>query len=182
MKPLLTIMTLFLVGMNSAISQSVDREIFPEQVSIEHNQAVKSFSGDFVTMSASTRSENEKPPEVSVQTAIVTQFGMENMVLLNQTGELNYANITTNGNFNYVDWSQLGTRNWVSLELIGDQNRITGEQRGDYNQLILNYEGDRAEQSLVQEGNYQFLEFNGVGVPMSVTQTGDGATLIIDNR
>ncbi len=181
MKTLLTIVVLIFLA-SSALSQSVDREIFPEQVSIEHNQAVKSFSGDYVTMSASSLSENEKPPEVSVQTAIVTQIGMENMVLLSQTGDLNYANISTVGDNNRVDWSQVGMRNWVSLELIGDQNRITGEQRGDFNQLRLNYEGDGLEQSFLQDGDYQILEFNGVGIPMTVTQRGDGATVIIENH
>ncbi len=182
MKTLLTIVILIFLGTSTSFSQSVDREIFPEQVSIDHNQAVKSFSGDYVTMSASSLSENDEPPEVTVQTAIVNQFGMENMVLLNQTGELNYANITTEGSFNHVDWSQIGLRNWVSVELTGNQNRITGEQRGDFNQLRLNYEGDGLDQSFLQDGNYQTLEFNGVGTPMTVTQTGDGATVIIENH
>lgn len=175
-------MTLFLVGMNYAFSQSVDREIFPEQVSIEHNQAVKSFSGDYVTMSVSTRSEDHKPPEVSVQTAIVTQIGMENMVMLNQTGELNYADIITRGNLNEVEWLQDGRRNWVSIELIGNQNTIIGEQRGNYNELRLNYEGDGLDKSFLQDGNHQLLEFSGTPIPMTVTQRGDGATVIIENR
>lgn len=182
MKPLLTIVILILVGMSPAVSQSVDREIFPEQVSIDHNQAVKSFSGDYVTMSVSTRSEDHKPPEVTVQTAIVTQIGMENMVMLNQTGELNYANVTTRGNFNEVEWIQDGRRNWVSVKLIGDNNNIIGEQRGDFNELRVNYEGDGLDKSFLQDGNHQFLEFSGRPIPMTVTQRGDGATVIIENR
>jgi len=182
MKTLLTIVVLIFLAANTSFSQSVDREIFPEQVSIDHNQAVKSFSGDYVTMSASSLTDKEKPPEVSVQTAIVRQIGMENMVMLNQAGELNYANISTEGHFNHVDWSQIGIRNWVSVKLTGDHNRVIGEQRGDFNQLRLNYEGDGLDQSFLQNGNYQTLEFNGVGIPMSVTQTGDGATVIIENH
>ena len=182
MKPLLTIVLLLLVGMSSAFSQNVDREIFPEQVSIDHNQAVKSFSGDFVTMGVSTRSEDHKPPEVSVQTAIVTQIGMENMVLLNQTGELNYANITTDGNFNTVDWRQIGMRNWVSIVLDGNSFEIDGVQDGNFNEIRLNYEGDGVKQTFLQEGDHQLLEFSGTPIPMTVTQMGDGATVIIENH
>ena len=182
MKTLLTIVILIFLGTSASFSQSVDREIFPEQVSIEHNQAVKSFSGDFVTMSASTLSENNEPPEVSVQTAIVNQFGMENMVLLNQSGELNYASITTEGNFNEVDWSQIGMRNWVSIKLDGSNYDVTGKQNGNYNELRLDYEGAGVEQSFLQDGNHLFLEFSGVPIPMTVTQNGDGATVIIENH
>jgi len=116
----------------------------------------------------------------------VTQIGMENMVTLNQTGELNYADITTDGNFNTVEWIQDGKRNWVSIELIGNQNTIIGEQRGNYNELRLNYEGDGLDKSFpknfLQEGNHQLLEFTGRPIPMTVTQRGDGATVIIENR
>ena len=182
MKPLLTIVLLLLLGMNSAFSQSVDREIFPEQVSIDHNQAVKSFSGDFVTMSASTLSENNVPPEVSVQTAIVNQIGMENMVLLNQSGELNYASITTAGNSNQVDWSQLGMRNWVSIKLDGSNYDIEGIQKGDFNELRLDYEGAGVKQSFLQDGNHLLLQYSGVPTPMEVTQRGDRAAIIIENR
>lgn len=182
MKSLLTIVLLLIVGMSSAFSQNVDREIFPEQVSIEHNQAVKSFSGDYVTMSVSTRSEDHKPPEVSVQTAIVTQIGMENMVTLNQTGELNYADITTDGNFNTVEWLQDGRRNWVSIVLDGSSYEIDGLQDGNYNEVRMNYQGDGFKQTILQEGNHQFLEFTGRPIPMTVTQRGDGATVIIENR
>lgn len=171
-----------MLGMSAAISQSVDREIFPEQVSIDHNQAVKSFSGDFVTMSASTLSENNEPPEVSVQTAIVNQFGMENMVLLKQSGELNYANITTRGDLNEVEWIQDGMRNWVSIKLDGTNYDVTGKQDGNYNELRLDYEGAGVEQSFLQDGNRLFLEFSGVPTPMTVTQRGDGAAIIIKNQ
>jgi hypothetical protein len=182
MKPLLTIVLLLLVGMNSAISQSVDREIFPEQVSIDHNQAVKSFSGDFVTMKSSELSETREFPEVTVQTAIVNQIGMANMVLLTQSGQLNYAIISTIGDHNHVDWSQIGIHNRVSVNLTGNHNRVDGLQDGHNNQLILEYEGDGLDQSFLQHGSDQFLEFIGVGIPMTVTQRGDGAMLIIENR
>jgi len=182
MKTLLTIVILILVGMSPAISQSVDREIFPEQVSIDHNQAVKSFSGDFVIMESAAETDSRELPEVTVQTAIVTQIGMENLVNLSQSGELNYANISTIGDNNHVDWSQVGMRNWVSVNLNGNFNRVDGVQSGNYNQLRLEYEGDGLDQSFLQDGDHQFLEFIGVGIPMTVTQRGDGATLIIENR
>lgn len=182
MKKTPAILLLLLSGALSAFSQNVDREIFPEQVSITHNQAVKSFSGDFVTMTSSVLSESRDFPEVVAQTAIVNQIGMANLVLLSQQGALNYARISTVGHHNHVDWNQIGNHNQMSVRLVGNHNGIIGLQEGNSNQLMLAYEGDGLDQDFIQLGNNQFLEFFGIGIPVTVIQRGDGATLTIENR
>ncbi len=182
MKTLIAIIVFVLTGAVGAYAQNVDREVFPEQVSIEHNQAVKSFSRDFVITLPIFTPEIRDLPDVDRQTAMITQTGADNTVTLEQTGALNFANIATIGNNNTVDWSQIGMRNWVKVELIGDDNTIDGDQFGRGNQLNLNYTGDGLNQSFLQVGNSHYLEFNGVGIPMSVTQRGNGAAIIIENR
>jgi len=182
MKTLIAIISFVLVGSIGAYSQNADREVFPEQVSIEHNQAVRSFSSDFVITLPALTPVIRDLPAVDRQTARITQTGDMNTVTLTQTGLQNYAEITTIGNGNMVGWNQNGRSNWVKLDLIGDDNSFTGNQRGNENQLNLNYTGSGINQSFNQIGSSHYLEFSGVGIPMSVTQRGNGTAIIIENR
>lgn len=182
MKTLIIAILTVLLGSLGAHAQNVDREVFPEQVSIEHNQAVKSFSRDFVITLPAASPADRDLPAIDRQTAMVTQRGDMNTLNLIQSGTQNYAEIATIGNRNTVDWSQFGKGNWVKLNLIGDDNNFEGNQRGIANQLNLNHTGNGVNQSFNQIGNSHYLEFNGVGIPMSVTQRGNGAAIIIENR
>ncbi len=182
MKTLAIIILAVLLGTMGVHAQNVDREVFPEQVSIEHNQAVRSFSSDFVITLPAFSPEIRELPTVDRQTAMLTQMGDMNNTALSQRGAQNYAELVTIGDRNKVGWSQVGTGNWVKLDLTGDDNNIDGTQFGSDNRLNLIHTGNGINQSYEQIGNSHFLEVSGVGIPMSVTQRGNGAALIIENR
>lgn len=182
MKTLAHIIILLLLGFANAFSQNSAREVFPEQVSIDHNEAVRGFSGDYVTMNPAAVRPGDDVAESRENTAIITMRGMENMVMLEQTGSLNRSIVSVTGANNEIKYSQDGFANTQSINIAGDQNFITGWQEGNYNHIGLNYSGSGVEQRFQQNGMNQSIEFNGVGIPISVSQSGDGARVIIENR
>ncbi|MBP3191740.1 hypothetical protein [Natronogracilivirga saccharolytica] len=182
MKTLAIISAFLLTGYTSVLSQNSEREVFPEQVSIDHNEAVRGFSGDFVTMNPTAGRTDEDLPETSQNTAIISLIGMENMVMLEQIGSMNRAALSINGDGNDAEFTQNGIGNTASVNVVGSDNFIRGWQEGNYNHIGLNYEGSGTQQQVQQLGNHQSAEFNGVGMPLTITQSGDGARVIIENR
>lgn len=170
----------------SAIAQGVDREIdvFPEQASIEHNDAVKKFSRDYVSSGIMSSSANSFINSIlqANQLAIINQIGNDNIASINQSGNNNYAMINIVGDQNEIGIDQDGNRNIAGLTFIGDQNEFSLIQRGDYNlfnrfKVTNGYQGQ-----YIQNGLGLGLEIRGTnGIPMSIEQTGQNMGILIEN-
>ncbi len=182
MKTLIFLSIFLLFGALNVHAQNSGREVYPEQISIDHNQAVKNFSGDYVSVLPLTSSDLIDTPVSIGHVANISIIGIENMVNVHQAGLGNTAGIKVDGNFNDIDLRQDGMGNRSAINLIGSQNTIEGFQQGSYNNLNVNYSGSGLNQRFHQLGNHQTIEMSGIGTPISITQTGDGATIFIENR
>ena len=163
MKTLINIlMILFLFTITDGITQEKDREVdvFPDQVSIEHNEAVQRFSRDFVTTLADRR-EGTQALDNAVnganQVAIINQFGFGNTASIFQNGFGNFA----------------------SINLIGLKNEAKIDQRGNDNESRINLIGINNEFSILQDGsNNTFnVDFLGVGLNQDVSQIGNNLSI-----
>lgn len=179
-----TIILLILLMFPVILTAQADRnrEVFPSQVSIEHNSAVKSFSQDFVTAFTIGNLQSDEVVSGANQIAIINQFGTGNTALLEQFGMSNMATISLIGNFNFTELKQVGSNNISNIHLIGDNNRMTGLQDGESNRLDILFEGSDLSREFVQIGDNHSIEITGKGIPISITQTGNGTNLIIENN
>jgi hypothetical protein len=159
-----------------------NREVFPSQVSIDHNDAVRSFSQDFVTAFTTGSLQFDEGARTANHIAIINQFGTGNTALLEQYGLSNMASINMFGNFNFASLIQDGINNVSNIHLIGDHNRITGLQIGESNRLDILFEGSGFDRRFEQIGDNHSIEMTGEGIPLSITQTGNGTNLIIENN
>ncbi|MCC5915171.1 MAG: hypothetical protein JJU46_12395 [Balneolaceae bacterium] len=186
-KQLITIIgVLCLNGLTVAQNPS---EVFIQQANVEHNEAVKQFTGDFILafsgqMSLSSFDQFDTDGNV----AFVNQFGDGNVSTLIQNGIGNMARINIMGNRNVTGLEQDGNSNRFILNLEGSDNEITGSQIGNENEFRMDFVGDGIsiqDQSFVQSGNNLTLQLfnngNGGGVPLQIEQRGNGASVIIEN-
>ena len=183
----LCIIILGVIFSSSMIFAQNPSEVFIQLANVEHNEAVIQFTGDFTTAFSgvmSLDSFDEFDTESNV--AIVNQFGDNNISTLTQTGIGNMARFNIFGNLNTTSLEQSGSGNQFILNLEGSNNLIGGVQSGDENQVRIDLTGNGfPNQSFVQNGTNLSLQFfdngTGVGVPLEIEQTGNGASVIIEN-
>lgn len=156
------ILTMLLVGLFaiSTQAQKLDREIYPKQASIEHNEAVKSFSGDFVSLFTNSSILGN-----------LQQMSMD----ANQI-----ANIRTIGDENMAALSQMGVSNIGIINILGNDNNASLEQRGDRLFSILDIRGNRNSLDMLQDGMdlQNFLQITGSDMAFDVQQTNAGLQLM----
>ena len=183
------VLTLLLFGgllSTCVFAQGVEREvdIFPEQVSIEHNDAVKKFSKDYVTAGQFSSGIGSFINSIlqADQLAIINQFGNENIASITQSGSNNYAMINIVGDQNDIGIEQDGNWNAAGLTFIGDQNEFSLIQRGFLNVFKRVQVTDGYQGQYIQNGFSLGLEVRGTnGIPMSIEQTGQNMGILIEN-
>jgi hypothetical protein len=185
MKKLLLLLIVPLAGFMEANAQTAKNpgEVFIQQATFDHNDAVKQFTGDFVTMFEMDFDAFDESGENS-NTAIVNQYGNNNTTGITQNGWGNKALVNLLGDYNTTGLEQSGSDNQFILNLEGSNNSVTGQQRGSQNSLRLDLIGTLNNQTFSQIGNNLTLELvdNGSsGVPLQIEQRGDGATVRVEN-
>ena len=185
MKKLLLLLIVALAGFMEANAQTSKNpgEVFIQQATFDHNDAVKQFTGDFVTMFEMDFDAFDESGENS-NTAIVNQYGNNNTTGITQNGWGNKALVNLLGDYNTTGLEQSGSDNQFILNLEGSNNSVTGEQRGTQNSLRLDLIGTLNNQTFSQVGNNLTLELvdngNG-GVPVQIEQRGNGASVTVEN-
>jgi hypothetical protein len=185
MKGLILLIILGLAAVFQAGAQTSQNpgEVFIQQATFDHNDAVKQFTGDFVTMFEMDFDAFDESGENS-NTAIVNQYGNNNTTGITQNGWGNKALVNLLGDYNTTGLEQSGSDNQFILNLEGSNNSVTGQQRGSQNSLRLDLIGTLNNQTFSQIGNNLTLELvdNGSsGVPLQIEQRGDGATVRVEN-
>lgn len=183
----LTIMMGLIFHTLSAQGTQNPSEVFIQQANVEHNEAVIQFTGDFTTaFSDQMGLESFGQYDSDSNVAIVNQLGDKNISTLTQNGIGNMARLNIFGNRNTTGLLQDGSGNLFILNLEGSDNLIEGSQRGIENQVRFDLTGNGfPNQTFIQNGSNLSLQFfddgTGVGVPLQIEQTGNGASVIIEN-
>jgi len=185
MKKVILILIVALAGIYEADAQTSQNpgEVFIQQASFDHNDAVKQFTGDFVTMFKMDFDAFDDSGENS-NTAIVNQYGNGNTSGITQNGWGNKALVNLLGDNNTTGLLQQGSDNQFILNLEGNDNTLTGTQQGSQNKLRMDLIGSGSNQTFTQMGNNLTIELidNGTGgVPMQIEQRGDGASVTVEN-
>ncbi|HET6528288.1 MAG TPA: hypothetical protein VFG39_06020 [Balneolaceae bacterium] len=157
----LTLFILISVSVASlSMGQKKDREVYPKQISIAHNEAVRNFSQDFVT-------------------AFLNNFSLDD---LNQaTGELGQLSvINMKGDYNFALMLQRGFNNTGIINIVGNKNEATLEQKGNGLFSILNVYGRSNQLHVVQRGQglKNGLQLSGSGINVGAFQNNNGMMLI----
>lgn len=185
MKKLILILIVALAVAFEADAQTSQNpgEVFIQQASFDHNDAVKQFTGDFVTMFEMNFDAFDDSGENS-NTAIVNQYGNGNSSGITQNGWGNKALVNLLGDNNTTGLLQQGSDNQFILNLEGNGNTLTGTQQGSQNKLRMDLIGSGTNQTFTQMGNNLTIELidNGTGgVPLQIEQRGDGASVTVEN-
>jgi hypothetical protein len=143
----------------SVIAQDSNKEVYPEQVSIEHNEAVKKFSKDYVLT---------RPGFLSVGETSPSALGLSNL-----------AEINVLGSENIITLKQLGTGLVGYMDIKGDLNEASIFQKGTNLESILQIQGNANQFDLLQEGvdlanNFEII---GSGMSFDAVQTNTGFEL-----
>ena len=182
----IVILFFFTIGATAQNAQTPS-EVFIQQANVEHNEAVALFTGDFTTAfngEMGIFSFDDFDTEINI--AIVNQFGNNNISTLIQNGIGNMAHINVLGNRNTTGLEQKGSGNQFILNLEGSDNLIEGAQIGKENQVRIDLTGNGfPNQTFSQNGTNLSIQFfdnsSGVGIPLQIEQTGNGASVIIEN-
>lgn len=185
MKVFLVCMGIIGMLVSVATAQTKGREVYPEQASIEHNSAVKSFSGDYI----SAFSENVALTNLSQRTndagnfAAVNVKGIENISLLSQQGYNIIGVIDIDGNGNRASMRQSGNDLLSILSMKGNSNQFDLTQQGSGLQNYFKIYGSNTNFEAHQTNYGMRLEqAGGGGIPLSIQQTGVPTPIIIRNN
>lgn len=181
MKLLIIILSLILLRAGNGFAQN-NSEVFPEQVSIDHNEAVQSHSRDYVLMISVPEPSRHPAYNGMGHIAAISQTGSENITKLNQTGFSHFAEIILTGDLNEIWSDQRGKYNQLYINLTGDHNRITSFQEGEQNSIWLQETASGTHWNFEQLGNHHEIEIIGSGIPMNIRQTGYGESFMVNGR
>ncbi|HEX6982044.1 MAG TPA: hypothetical protein VF181_04730 [Balneolaceae bacterium] len=183
MKTLILFILMSTAIASASMAQKTDREIYPKQVSIEHNEAVKSFSGDFVTafLSNFSLADLQQASKSSLFSSI-NMIGNENVAFLIQEGLNNAGMINILGRKNEAKLSQRGQNLFSILNLFGNYNNFEMVQQGTGLQSYLNLGGSGLNFEAFQTNSGMTLIQRGPGaIPLTIHQTGQAIPIIIRN-
>lgn len=146
-------------------SGSSKPEIYPQQVSIHHNDAVQHFSRDFRT---------------------ARTFG-QSLNLFSLMGDVNFNNLSAvglRGNENTAVLSQVGSGNVGIISVIGSNNDTSLSQNGNNLYALLGIDGSGNTLDFSQTGSYNGAAFllNGNGMDYKASQTDAGMQLMRGGR
>lgn len=186
MKSLLLLLLLALAGFYHSVAQTSQNpgEVFIQQASFDHNDAVKQFTGDFTTMFDMDFDAFSGFDEES-NSAVVNMYGNDNRSSVGQSGWGNMAFVNILGDRNTTGLTQSGSGNQYILNLEGNDNSVTGDQVGSDNRLRMDLIGTVNNQTFTQTGNnltLQLIDNGNGGIPMQIEQQGNGASVTIENH
>ncbi|MFP8488070.1 curlin repeat-containing protein [Gracilimonas sp. Q87] len=187
MKKFLTILLFTVLITGTVVAQGVERDvdIFPEQVSIEHNDAVKQRSQQYVSMGRPLTALNTFINSImqADQTAIINQFGNDNIASISQTGNGNNAYVTILGDRNEAGVEQYGDDNFALLKIIGDDNKYGLLQEGNENKFVGGIFTNGYQNNYTQSGNGLSFTLQGPNsMGLMIEQIGQGFDLIIESN
>jgi len=184
MKLIPLILALFWVTGSLCYGQKQNREVYPEQVSINHNDAVKKFSRDFV----STMHQYQGVMDMNSMmlginnAAYVSQVGNDNTAILYQKGNGNVGIIDMEGNGNSSELNQNGNYLLSLLKLKGNYNSLDFDQSGNRLGAMFYLEGQGLNFDAVQnESGMQLLQ-GGSSIPLLIRHSGGTTPIIISNH
>lgn len=166
-------------------AQNSDREVYPRQVSIEHNEAVKNFSTDFITAyPAGSALANLK--EISEGTSLfssINMIGNDNLALLLQKGYNTASIINIFGNANVATINQRGYDLLSILNIKGNSNQFNMVQQGSGLDSEIYVLGSEMNISAFQNHKGMNLIQRGAGViPLSIHHSGRSIPIFIRNN
>jgi len=181
---LIIMIGVFCYGHADAQTNQNPGEAFIEQATFEHNDAVRQFTSDFVTMFAMDFDAFDGFGDDS-NVAIVNMFGNSNRSDVSQSGWGNRALVNILGDRNSTGVEQRGNSNRLVLNLEGSDNEFEGVQLGSDNSLRIDLIGSAQNQSFSQIGNnmsFHMIDNGNGSVPLLIEQRGNGASVIIENH
>jgi len=181
MKTIITLIVLVSISLG-AQAQERESEIYPEQVSIDHNSAVQQFSRQFVsTLGMSGANLHAETSDLN-NIISVGISGSDNITDLNQSGLQNLISLTIFGNRNETFMSQDGDNNTAVVLFDGDDNSLGLTQEGSFNRYFNFRQGNGHQDQVLQSGNHLMLEISGDGLPVSIEQYGNGAGAVVTTQ
>src|SRR5699024_3006447 len=160
-------------------------EVYPQQSSIEHNPAVKTFSKDFV----STLSESRLTPGAQYpgnefnNIALVEILGSDNITALSQQGYDITGSVNVVGNKNHTAFSQTGSDLYSMLRIEGNLNEFDMRQYGSGLQNDILLRGTDTNFGVYQDNFGLNISQTGMGtIPLSIRHTGRAVPIIIENN
>jgi len=181
MKIIITFTILLLVlSLSDIAAQS--NEVFPPQISTDHNEAVQMHSQRYVTSLYDNGGFANGVGSASTNFVDIVQFGVGNITDISQNGAGNFVNLSLIGNSNRTGIFQDGNFNSATILLSGNNNEFDLLQIGDNNiyNTERNHNGARSD-LVIQEGDNLNINISGQGVPLNIEQRGNGASVIIEN-
>ncbi len=160
-------------------------EVYPEQASIEHNDAVKNFSRDFVTAFPAFNGLNSLGGSLlSINnTASINMLGSDNIAGISQQGYNILGEINIDGDNNNTQLIQKGLNLSSNINIEGNFNEFGMTQLGIGLQNNIQISGSNLQFNALHT-NFGFqLQQQGVGsVPLSIQNTGRSIPIIIENN
>lgn len=173
------------ISISTALGQISEKEVYPKQASINHNEAVKNFSKGFVSNywgGAFIDSEFELGSGFN-KTATINVMGSDNISILSQYGYGLTGVMNIQGSNNKTSLSQTGTDLMSILNIEGSHNEFNMNQYGSGLSNFVNVSG-LGLQFDARHTNYGFeMTQQGVNsIPLSIQQTGRTVPITIKNN
>ncbi|MGM0589421.1 MAG: hypothetical protein ACQETE_13450 [Bacteroidota bacterium] len=170
--------------MAEAYAQDLNREVYPKQSSIEHNQAVKSFSSDYLLLTEgnSSRIGISAMLDRAHNIASINMGGQENMAQIIQQGLALYGLIVIEGLDNQVSLLQQGADLQSTINMQGNHNQFDMIQRGEGLHNYIDISGMGLQYNAIQtNGGFQLQQQGQGSIPIRIEHSGTMIPVRIDN-
>ena len=187
MKKTILLIVIWGIAWTMAIAQNQQnrKEVYPKQASIEHNDAVKNFSSDFVTAFSGLDLFHDLGFSLSGMnnTGSIDVLGSNNISVLSQQGYNIFGDINIEGDNNTTQLNQAGLNLSSVIDIMGDHNSLGMTQFGIGLQNHLQISGTNLQFNALHT-NFGFqLQQQGVGsIPLTIQNTGNSIPIIITNN
>jgi hypothetical protein len=175
MKKYLSLFVLIVLGLTNVHAQTLHQEVYPQQSSIEHNQAVRTFSQRYVSGIGmqSTLSRELASLSGAQNHTELTILGSENSTWIIQSGSGLLAQLSITGDANQAKLSQQGTDLQAQIDIVGNANLFDLLQDGIGLQHSLQLLGDGLQYQAIQTNQGLELTQFGVGtMPLQIEHQG----------
>lgn len=169
------------VFISAAIAQE-NQEIYPQQASIDHNQAVKNFSSDYMSALQNNSQLNLQQLSDGISSALINVEGNENLTVLSQQGYGIVGLIDIKGHNNQTSMQQNGSNLLSVLEIEGHSNKFDMKQTGNNLQNYFQIFSSDANFELQQNNSGMQFRQSGTGtIPLSIQQSSSKPIIIRNN-
>lgn len=184
MKILMSLLITLGITISTATGQVGEKEVYPKQASVNHNEAVKNFSKGFVSNSwGGALFDNAGLGSNFIKTATINVLGSDNISILSQYGYGITGVINVQGNHNETSLNQVGTDLRSILNIKGSYNEFNMDQFGHGLSNFVNVSGSGLQFD-ARQTNYGFeMSQQGVhSIPLSIQQRGRTIPITIKNN